>query len=191
MTTLDQANEFLNSGGVPPAKFETAGTTVTGKVLHAEKQQQREIATGKPKYWDDGTQREQLVVQLETSQRNPEIPDDDGRRALYVRGNMLKALRAALKRAGGRLEAGGTLTVTYTGDGERTAAGFNPPKLYTVHYAPPAQSAVADMLGDTAAPGAPAPAAAPVPAGMTAQQWDALPQAARDALTQLQDTPPY
>ena len=120
MSSIDEANEFLLSGGVPPAKFETIGINVAGKVIHAEVQQQREIVTGRPKFWEDGSKREQIVVQIETSLRDPEIPDDDGRRSLYMRSNMLKALRVALKRAGARLEPGGELAVTYIGDGEQT-----------------------------------------------------------------------
>jgi hypothetical protein len=32
---------------------------------------------------------------------------------------------------------GGELIVTYTGDGEPTRKGLNPPKLYSVVYVPP------------------------------------------------------
>ena len=46
-----------------------------------EVQPQREIDTGKPKYWEDGTPRQQIVVHLQTDQRDPDIEDDDGIRA--------------------------------------------------------------------------------------------------------------
>ena len=75
---LDDANELLLSGGVRPAKFETPGTTVSGKVTHAERQQQREIDSGKPKYWEDGTPRMQIVAHLQTTARDADDPDDDG-----------------------------------------------------------------------------------------------------------------
>jgi hypothetical protein len=176
---LDDANEFLLAGGVRPAKFETAGTVVSGKVTHAERQQQREIDSGKPKYWEDGTPRMQIVAHLQTTQRDPDDPDDDGMRAVYIRGNMLNALRAALRKAHAKLELGGILTITYTGDGERRAPGFNPPKLYTADYSPPSLTAVNDILSET-----PEPIAEPVnrPPSIAAEQWDALPQDAREAL---------
>jgi hypothetical protein len=184
MTThLDEANEFLLAGGVISAKFETADTTVTGSICRPpEVQQQREIDTGKPKFWEDGKPRQQIVVHLQTTSRDPEIEDDDGIRALYVRGNMLRAVREAVRKAGAKLEVGGVLTVTYTSDGERKAAGFNPPKLYTAAYVPAAQAAVADALGDPA-PAAPAAVAAVTrPPSVPADQWDALPQHAKEAL---------
>ena len=176
MSSFSDANELLESGGITPAKFEEPGTTLGGKVIYAEVQQQREIDTGKPKFWDDGKPRQQIVVHLQTAARDPQVPDDDGKRALYVRGNMLKALRTALRTAGTQLTEGGTLTVTYTGDGERTKAGFNPPKLYKVTYTPAVVSgmaAVNEALG--AQPAAPAAPPAPVrPPSVPAAVWDTL-----------------
>jgi hypothetical protein len=178
MTQLDDANEFLLAGGVTSAKFETAGTTVSGTICRdPEVQQQREIDSGKPKFWDDGNPRKQIVIHLQTAGRDPELEDDDGVRAIYVRGNMLRAVREAVRKAGGKLETGGVLTVTYTGDGERKAAGFNPPKLYTASYTPPGDAAVADVLGT-----APADPVVTRPPSIPAEQWDALPQDAREAL---------
>ncbi len=185
---LEDANEFLLSGGVRPAKFEMACAAVSGKVIHAEKQQQREIDSGKVKYWEDGTPRMQIVVHLQTSQRDPDDPDDDGMRAVYIRGNMLTALRGALRKAHAKLELGGVLTVTYTGDGERKAAGFNPPKLYAVDYSPPSPTAVNDILGET--PDTPAEPDK-LPPGITAEQWAELPQPAKEALAKMRNLPPF
>jgi hypothetical protein len=53
--STDDVNEFLLSGGMPVLKYETAGTTHTGKIISAEVQQQREIDSGKPKFWEDGS----------------------------------------------------------------------------------------------------------------------------------------
>ena len=175
MSSFTDVNDLLESGGVTPAKFETIGASATGKIVHAEVQQQREIDTGKPKFWDDGKPRMQIVVHLQTTQRDPAVSDDDGKRAVYCRGNMLKALRSALRTAGAQLEVGGTLAVTYTGDGE-AKRGFNAPKLYTVTYTPSAVSgmaAVNDALG--AQPAAPAAPPAPVrPPSVPAAVWDTL-----------------
>lgn len=174
--SADDVNDFLLSGGVTSAKFETPGTTVSGTICRPpEKQQQRDFETGKPKVWEDGTPRWQVVIHLQTDTRDQDVDDDDGIRALYVRGNMLRAVREAVRRAGGRLEEGGELAVIYTGDGERQGVGF-PPKLYSATYVPAAQAAVADALAT------PAPAEVTRPASIPAEQWDTLPQSARAAL---------
>jgi hypothetical protein len=61
---------------------------------------------------------------------------------------MLTAIRAAVRASGAQLGTGGHLSVTYTGDGERTKPGFSPPKLYTATYRPEAasQAAVNDLM---------------------------------------------
>jgi hypothetical protein len=185
---LDAANEFLLAAGVTSAKFETPGTTVTGTICRQpEVQQQREIDTGRPKFWDDGKPRQQIVIHLQTTSRDPEVEDDDGIRALYVRGNMLRAVREAVRKAGTGLEVGGVLAVTYSGDGERKAAGFNPPKLYTAVYTPAVQAAVSDVLAE------PVPAAGSValPPGVTAEQWAEMNDEQRAALAKLFDLPPF
>lgn len=181
----DDVNDFLLSGGVTSAKFETPGTTVSGTICRPpEKQQQRDFETGKPKVWEDGSPRWQIVIHLQTDNRDPDVEDDDGIRALYVRGNMLRAVREAVRRAGGKLEEGGYLDVIYTGDGERQGVGF-PPKLYSATYIPAAQAAVADALDS------PAPASAKLPPGVTAEQWAELPQAQKEAAAALYGIAPY
>jgi hypothetical protein len=195
MTSFSEANDLIESGGISPAKFETVGAAITGTVVDAEVQQQREINTGKPKFWDDGTPRRQIVAYVDTAQRDPQIPDDNGRRALYIRGNMLKALRTALRLADAQLAEGGILTVTYTGDGERTKTGFNPPKEYKVTYAPPADPGVTaanEVLGtppQPAAAGPAAPAAGSRPPSIPAETWDSLNDDQKRAL--LAVTPAY
>lgn len=132
---------FLNASGAPAAKFPTIGTTVKGTVTGAEVKQQTDL-DGKPKSWDDGNPRMQLVVTLATEERDPEIADDDGSRRLFIKGAMLKAVREAIKTAGARtIETGGTLAVKYTGDGDAPRPGFSPPKLYVAQYKVPAPAA--------------------------------------------------
>ncbi len=151
MTT---ANDFLMSGGSTSAKFPTPGTTVTGVICRPpEVQQQRDFTTGEPKFWDDGKPMQQLQVQLQTTEKDMSVPDDDGVRAVYVKGQMQKAVREAVRKAGASgLEIGGTLTITYTGNGE--AKRGLPPKLYSASYIPAAAGAANEFLGQ----GEPAPA---------------------------------
>ena len=110
--SVDEVNEFLLSGGVPAAKFETIGTAHSGRILFMEVQQQREIDTGKPKFWEDGKPREQIYMVVQTAERDAADRDDDGRRAFYVRGFMKNAVSDALRKARAKLEIGGTLAIT-------------------------------------------------------------------------------
>lgn len=137
--SIDNSVDALLSGGGTTAKFPTIGTTIKGTVVSATSQQQTDFATREPKFWTDGKPMMELVITLETAERDPDDANDDGNRRLYVKGKMLEALRAAL--AGRKLEAGGTLAVKYTGDGE-AKAGMNPPKVYKAEYQPPTATAV-------------------------------------------------
>jgi hypothetical protein len=159
----DDFNAFLMGGGTTSAKFATPGTSVTGVIdRQPEIQQQTDFTTGEAKFWGDGKPMQQMQVVLKTAEQDG--PDDEGLRAIYVKGNMQKAVRDAVRASGARgLEVGGTLTVTYTGDGESTKRGMNPPKVYTASYTP----AAANFLS------APEPASEPMPEGADPQAWAA------------------
>ncbi|MGP4084146.1 hypothetical protein [Streptomyces sp. KR55] len=171
------ANSFLmGGGGAPTAKFPTPGTVVGGPITEQPTvEQQRDIQTGEKKFWSDGNPMMQMVVTVQTDQRDPAIEDDDGKRRIFVKGQMKNAVADAVRATGARgLEVGGILRVRYTHDGEQKQRGFNPPKQFEAHYTPaaaaelgawggapgPAQAPAAAPPAQYAAP-APAPAAAP------------------------------
>src|SRR5256885_7443643 len=149
--TLPNANQWLMGGGYTTAKFDKPGASVTGTVAEQPTiQQQRNFDTGALEFWDDGNPKYQLVVVLQTDQRDPDVQDDDGTRALYVRGNLQKAIRDAVRQSGADgLETGGMVTVTYTGDAAPTRKGINGAKLYRAEYKPPAAAAAQDLLSST------------------------------------------
>lgn len=184
-TTYDDPNAFLMGGGIPAAQFDTIGTTVTGAISALpEVIQQTDPKDGSLKFWDDGKPRMQLVVTVQTDLRDPEIADDDGLRKFYVKAKLQDAVRQAVRASGARgLEIGGTLAITYTGDGEQKNRAFNPPKLYSARYTAPAQAAANDFLngGQQAAPGA----IAQMPQ-QASQRADALYQAAQQQLAAQQ-----
>lgn len=178
---MTSANDFLMAGGTTSAKFPSPGTTVAGTIAREpEVQQQRDFTSGELKFWDDGKPMQQLQVILATDERDPATPDDDGQRAIYVKGNMLKAVREAVRKAGAPgLAVGGRLSVTYTGDGEASKRGLNPPKLYAATYtAPTAAQANEFLAGAEPAPATtPQPAPAPsAPAGVPPEALAALAQ---------------
>lgn len=183
MTTPQQqykapsADDFLmGGGGAPTAKFPTPGASVGGRITEKPTvEQQRDISTGEKKFWSDGNPMMQLVVTVQTEERDPEIEEDDGQRRIFVKGQMKQAIADAVRSVGGKgLEVGGTLTVTYSHDGEVKQRGFNPPKQYRAQYTPAATNALhtPDPGVPQTAPQQPA-AASPVPAavpGLTQEQ---------------------
>lgn len=160
----------LAAGGSTSFPFNTPGDSVTGRVVSLEEQQQTDLQTGELKTFDNGQPMMMYRVELQTELRADEF--DDGVRSVYLRGSRkpesqssLAAVLHAVQQATGRaaLTVGGTLTLTYIGDGQARGRGFNPPKLYTAAYQPPAVN-----LDAAPAPTAPTPQptaqAAPAPA---------------------------
>lgn len=136
-------------GGVPSARFENHGDSVTGTIYdEPAATQQTDFTTGEPLVWPNGDPRMQVVVTLATDLRDDS--EDDGLRRIYIKGKSLTgAVRDAVRKAGAKgIEQGGRLTVTYTGDGVAERRGINPPKLYTASYTPPSQAAVNEVLSN-------------------------------------------
>lgn len=190
MTTPQQqyqapnADDFLmGGGGAPSAKFPIPGTVLSGRITERPTvEQQRDIKDGSKKFWNDGNPMMQLVVTVQTDERDPQSEEDDGRRRLFVKGQLKNAIADAVRTSGARgLEVGGTLTVTYTHDGVVTQRGFNAPKQYTAQYVAAAANALHTPDPGTVQQQYAAPAPAP-------QQYaaPAAPAAAIPGLTQEQ-----
>lgn len=155
--SLPDANDLLMGGGIPAAKFPTIGTVVKGTVKNWETTQQTDFDTGKPLFWDDGKPRLQVVITIQTDERDPEVEHDDGLRKLYVKGQMQKAVSGAIRAAGRPgLEVGAQIAVQF--NSEEPQQRGNPKKVYVAQYAGPDLTAGPDLLGAAAAP---APAAQP------------------------------
>ena len=182
MTQQPSADAFLLGGGGKSASFENVGDSITGTVESTEVRQQTDMVTGEPETWPSGDPKMQLLVRLQTSNRDDQ--DDDGIRTLYVKGSkkpgsrsLHDAVASAVRQAGAKgLEEGGTLTVTHDGTEPSSTRGFNDRKLYSATYAAPDKAAqTGDFLGTAppaqqqAAPPAAAPAAA-APAQGTPEQ---------------------
>ncbi|GAB3080885.1 hypothetical protein GCM10027053_51670 [Intrasporangium mesophilum] len=175
--STNTADAFLLGSGSKSAAFDNLGDSITGTVLSTEVKAQTDIASGKPLTWDDGSTRQQLVVKLQTALR--EDGDDDGIRAVYVKGAKKKgsrslhdAVASAVIAAGGKgLEPGGTLTITHDGVEPSQTRGYNDRKLYSARYVLPDRAAAsAGFLGtgmDTTSPPAWAQAAAQAPVAVT------------------------
>lgn len=147
-----EANAFLLGSGGKSAKFDQPGAGISGTVVDMEVRDQTDLATGKILAWDNGETKKQLVVTLQTDEREPGDTEDDGIRKVYVKGSrkpesqsLHAAVAGAIRAAGAKnLEVGGTLSIVYIGDGVATTKGFNPPKQYQATYESPAAGFLAE-----------------------------------------------
>lgn len=168
-------NSFDLGGGGNAFQFETPGDSVTGKITVIEEQQQTDMDSGQPAFWENGQPKMMVRVELQTELRNPVDPGDDGKRSVYLKGSkkpeskssMAAAIEAVKSSTGARtLQVGGTFTLTYSGDGVASRRGYNAPKQYEATY----QAPTVDLMGDQPAPQQQAATAPGQPQGAPAAQ---------------------
>lgn len=146
MTDIDP-NVFLMGSGGRTAKFHEVGAKVSGYVQTTEVRQQTDFDTNAPLFWDDGKPRMELVITIETDERDDD--DDDGIRKLYVKGQMQQAIADAVRKAGQRgLAIGGRLAVKFNDEEPPTKKGRSPKKLYVARYEAPVQPVEVDDHDD-------------------------------------------
>ena len=154
---MSDVNDFLFAQGGKSFKFTNIGDTVKGTIVRAEVRQQTSI-DGALLTWDDGSPRKQLVVTLETDEKDND--DDDGVRMIYAKGgnfevakgqgtSMRNAIADAVKDAGATaLEPGDELAVSYTGEA-KARRGYSPAKLYVAGFKKTVGSVAAtDLFAD-------------------------------------------
>lgn len=148
MTTDIQ--QFILGSGVKSFSFAAIGDTVRGTIESLELQQQRDFKTNEPLWWDPDTKQQpkmHLRVVLQTELRDEE--DDDGRRGVYIKGQMQQAVRDAIKKAGAnQIKEGGTLAVKFDAEGKAPKEGLNKPKIYSAAYKPPEEQPAAVAVDD-------------------------------------------
>jgi hypothetical protein len=148
---MSDGNDLLGKTARPWAKWPAVGAVVTGTVIDAPSaRQSRNFESGEPDTWPNGDPKMEVVVPLATSERDPEIEDDDGERSLVlpVGSARFKAVQAAMKRAGVKaLAPGGVIAVRYTKDGPKPKGSkLNAPKEFSAEYTPPAGVSEQDAL---------------------------------------------
>src|SRR6187402_2914262 len=82
---MDDIDRML-TGGAKSAKFEHPGDTISGVVDEVAVRQATEYGTGKPLTFDNGDPREQIVVIIKAEGIALEDENDDGFRAIYIKG---------------------------------------------------------------------------------------------------------
>lgn len=179
------AAQFLGGGGPTAAKFPKNGFKVEGTTVGLEMSQQSDMDSGEPLFWKGKSPTkesdcggtvglrpcQQLLWDLQgeptgvtwKGQRYEEValPDDDGVRRAYIKGELQKVVSKALKDAGvSAPEVGSYLEIVRTG-----VAPASNPKFekftYAARYTPKAQNskAAAEFLDQAEDPFAKADAA--------------------------------
>jgi hypothetical protein len=126
---MDDLDRML-SGGAKGAKFESPGDTVSGIVDDVMIRQATEYGTGKPLTFDNGDPREQIVIVLKVDNHIPEDENDDGFRAVYIKGwGQQRRAFIQATRDGGKPVQGSRFVATFVRLEPSKAGGF-PAKVF-------------------------------------------------------------
>ncbi len=172
---FSDANMLLSGPRQPIAKFDRIGDSVTGTLLDAE------VApvtspTGETQVDKNGNPKQQIIYTLQTDERDSEIEDDDGKRRVFAKWAVQRAISTCLAEAGLAkvgLQEGGTLTITFSGTQKASQRGYSDIKLYEAKYvAPPARTLASSVGSEDVPQTASAPVAAEPAGEYTQQQMD-------------------
>lgn len=140
--TLDT---FFGGGGKSFSwKDKPIGTTISGTITAVHPpQQQTDPADGSLQFKKNGEPKMSVRIDLATDERDPEDPEDDGLRGLYVQGWMQGAVGDALRKAGrnGAPEVGARLTVKLSERAPNDRPGLNPTNKFVAEYVPASSAA--------------------------------------------------
>lgn len=129
------SDPFMVEGG-PAITFSTVGEIHAIIVRSVDKKVDTDFVTKKAKTWDNGDPMHVFVFSGEDDGGDPVT--------LWVRGNMVKAIREATVAAGLKSVIDTKVTVKYDSDGVATKG--NPPKLYKAKVEKVAAAVVDDRF---------------------------------------------
>ena len=134
----NNSDPFMDGGGSsnPSVSFPDIGASVTGVVTNVDQRDDTK-PDGTMKTWPDGKPMAVFIFTLDT---------DDGPQSLWVRGNMVTAVREASRAAGLATVIGSQLTVQHHALGEERK-GFARAKLFRAKFEPAPKVALADVVG--------------------------------------------
>lgn len=140
--TTPPADPFMEGGNAPGLKFPEVGDIRTITVRKVSEQIDTE-PDGTPRTWPSGQPKMVYVFNGES----------DGEAAsLWVRGNLVTAIREAVKAAGLKTVVDTKVTVKRLADGTPPSRGMNAPKLYAAKVEPVAPLAAADPFANDEEP---------------------------------------
>lgn len=159
-----EALSFLGGSSLTAAKWPAIGFNVTGDIVNWDMRDQTDMDTGELVYWvgkkptkeseikGDASRLKvvrQLVINLqcvptfktwETIHYNEvALPDDDGMRAVYVKGALQVAVSKAMTEAQATLEKGARISITRT-QNRKATSGFTA-YTYTAVWTPASRNA--------------------------------------------------
>ncbi|MEU8329835.1 hypothetical protein [Micromonospora sp. NPDC048839] len=198
---MDAANALLMGGGIKSINWKDnpVGYTVVGSITETPKvEQMKKYNSDELDFWPSGDPKMQIIVTLQTDQRDPANADDDGKRRLHISPRMMTPVREAIQKIGAKgLEIGGRLAVRRIGG----TGAVGDPYTFAAEYGAPTVDpgsllgGQAPTAAQPAAPAAPAPSAAqslgitqpaavgiPCPPGMDPVKWAALPEMQQRAI---------
>lgn len=152
----DDFFDGVGGGGAPGFKFGGTNTGIRGTVVDQYRTFVTEPGSREPKTYPDGTPIPQLNVTLQTDLRNwdkvtkvpvdPETQqpkpasEDDGKRRVFIKYDMRRAVAVALQAKGEKaLKTGGTLAIKQTGEKDTGKANGLP--LFEARYEAPPENA--------------------------------------------------
>jgi hypothetical protein len=132
---MSDSEDILAGGGpkLPAAKFTKVGDTAKGTVTAVKKAEDRD-PSGTVKRWDNGDVRYVYIITLDDAQN------------IWARGQMVKAIQEAGRKAGATTLVGCELAVKYVGDGEQKKAGYTRPKQFAAQVKVAAPAATEDFF---------------------------------------------
>lgn len=153
------------SGGTPwwGGQGIVVGDKVGGLIISASREQQRDFDSGQLMEWDDGSPRMESVLVLQVNldeyptAKRDDIEDDNGYRALHLRGGNYEAkegkgkagenaLKDAIRSSGLRAKPGIFCEAEISGMAKPKGRGMNPAKLWTITLSEPENSIDEDDL---------------------------------------------
>lgn len=174
--------DFMTEANAPAAKWKAEGDKLGGTVLYWEKNQRTDYDSGQPLVWDENAQKKttadkcpqgkplmQWVVTIQSEATGftyeglqysrKELPDDDGKRSLYLHGAMKAAVVGAIRKAGGTgLESGAYIEITRTKDRKSDNPKYAPQHTHAVVWTPANRNSHATAQAAFNAPDPDAPA---------------------------------
>jgi hypothetical protein len=137
--TPEDTSGFFGSGvsiSWDDRKGYVKGTPRGGQIISKKISNQTKLGTNEVLRWDNGEPRKQMELVLQTAERAD--PQDDGRRRMFIKGDLPRAAREAMKAVGATdLAVGGWFYAAWVSDKKATKVGFNDQKVFNAVYAPP------------------------------------------------------
>lgn len=114
-------DDFLTtSNSLPAVSFRDVGDRAEGTITNTRKLEDRDM-DGELRTWPNGDPKHVWVFDLDTA---------EGAVAVWVRGNMVTAIKEAAAKAKVSSMIGAKLTIEHHALGEPAKKGYNAPKLY-------------------------------------------------------------